>query len=284
MIELALLLLLQPVDTFKDKPGPPPPANPFQDDTGSAYDRYRFGIGPDLGFWTTQLGGTARLDGPTSSGTLIDLVHDLNLPATRGIPIYGGGTPYIPLTMEPRNKTELLLSAEYWSRQWKGSANLSEDVIFGKASFPSGTLVESQFRLASLDLAASFRFDDADYSLVGGFSLMLRGTVADLKISGAAASDRQEFGDIFSGYGLFGEFHPFEFMFVGIDAKWYTAFGDRFDTWMADLRAYAGAEWKFFRLEGGIRYTPYAESSPDGHSLHYDLYGPYVSLSLFLRF
>lgn len=281
MTGLLLLLTLQQVDTFKDRPGAQQAVDTFHDDPPGAY---RFGVGPDLGWWSTRLGGTAKADGTSSSGTPLDLTHDLKLPASRGIPIYGGGTFYIPMSHDEEGWSELRFTAEYWSREWKGSTVLPQKVVYEEATFAPGTAVESRLRLASLDLAASIVAENSVYRLVGGATLLLRGTVADLKITSNTSKGDQEFGDLFWGVGLFGEYRPWDLLLVGISLKGYTTFGSDFEAGQADLKAFAGVEWKFFRLEGGIRYIPYAESSSAGHSLHYDLYGGYVGLSLFIRF
>ena len=104
-----------------------------------------------------------------------------------------------------------------------------------------------------------------------GVSILLRGTLADLKISSATSSGDQEFGDLFWGVGLFGEYRPWELVFVGASAKGYRHVWVRFRSGPGGSRGIAGTEWKFLSLEGGFRYIPYAESSSAGHSLHYDL-------------
>jgi len=281
MTGLLLLLALQQVDTFKDRPGAQQPVDTFKDDSQGAYS---FGVGPDLGWWSTRLGGTAKADGMSTPGTPLDLTRDLNLPASRGIPIYGGGTFYIPMAHDLDGWSELRFTAEYWSREWKGWTVLPQKVVYEEATFAPGTAVDSRLRLASLDLAASVCAENTRYRLLGGASLLPRGTVADLKIASGASTGDQDFGDLFWGLGLFGEYRPWDLFFVGISLKGYTTFGSDFEAGQADLKAYAGVEWRFFRLEGGIRYLPYAESSSEGHSLHYDLYGGYVGLSLFIRF
>jgi hypothetical protein len=282
MIGLVLLLALQPVDTFKDKPGHPQ-TDPSANEIG-ADDRYHFGIGPDFGFWTTHLGGSARVDGTATPGTSIDLIHDLNLPSVRGIPIYGGGSLYLSLEHDQESRSEVLFTAEYWSREWKGSTILSKPLSFGDSTFLAGSPLDSRLRLDSLDLAITYRTEGFIRNVAVGGSLLLRGTFPDLKLSSPTTRADQEFGDLLWGFGVFGEYRPFNLLLAGVSLKGYIPFGDDWDQGMADLRGYVGAEWRFVRLEGGIRYIPYSESSSAGHSLHYDLYGPYVALTLVLRF
>ncbi|MBV8882026.1 MAG: hypothetical protein JO332_18870 [Planctomycetaceae bacterium] len=205
------------------------------------------------------------------------------MPAERGIPIYGGGSVYIPVS-HARNPDEILLSAEYWARQWKSATVLDENEQFGNATYAKGTRVGSAFRLDSFDLALAYRAQDDDGYLRGGASLLLHATGGKLKLSRAGTTEQETFGDLLWGGGLFGELRPQRFFLIGLSVKGYTNFGQDPGTGMADLRAFAGVDWKFLRFEGGLRYMPYAEAGTTDKKMSFDLYGPYVSLSLVWRF
>lgn len=273
MLILALLLILQ--DPFSPQAeGDRPPGF------------YHFGIGPDLGFWSTRFSGSMRVDGESLSGSTIDLCRDLNLSPSKGIPIYGGGTIYIPTSITDRESTEILFSAEYWNAVWAGSTVLADNETLGDHVFTKGTFVESHFHLTQVDLAVGLRKQDAHARLRGGVSLLLHVVEGKLRMEGAGVDTDEHTGSLTWGIGGFGEFRPVDFLLAGASVKGYTdvsSSSSSLDSWGADLRVYTGTEWKFLRVEAGFRYAPSA-SGDGSDSLRTSLYGPYASLSLVLRF
>jgi hypothetical protein len=94
----------------------------------------------------------------------------------------------------------------------------------------------------------------------GGFSLLLHVTEGTLRITGGGAQKEAVFGDLTWGLALFGEVHLLDVGVLGLSVNGYTNFeGGGSTTGAADLRVYAGAAWKFFRLEIGYRYMPFSE-------------------------
>jgi hypothetical protein len=269
MLILALILALQE-NGLPQEEEPLPPGS------------YTFGIGPDFGFWSTRFTGSIRKDGDMVEGTTIDLRHDLDLSPSKGIPIYGGGTITIPTSISGREITTLFLSAEYWNAEWVGSTPLAERESFGNRVFPKGTSVESHFSLTSLDLAIGIRKEDARTFARAGGTLLLHVDDGKLRMKGGGVESDEHVGTLTWGVGVFGEFHPFGPILAGASVKGYMGSSESLDAWGLDLRAYGGFEWKFFRVESGIRYARHAET-PGDESLRYDLYGLYVSLSLVLR-
>ena len=268
MLIIALVLALQePAPVEREEPLPP----------GS----YTFGIGPDFGFWSVRFAGSIRKDGDRISGTTVDLCHDLDLSPSKGIPIYGGGTITLPMSISGREIKELFLSAEYWNADWAGSTVLAETENFGDRSFPKGTSVESHFHLTSVDLAIGVRVVDPRTLARAGGSLLLHFDDAKLRMKGGGGESDEHADSLTWGIGGFGEFHPVGPLLAGTSVKAYVGSSD-LDAWGLDLRAYGGFEWRFFRLESGIRYSRHAEG-PGDESLRYDLYGLYVSVSLVVR-
>jgi len=245
---------------------------------------YEFGIGGDAAYWVPRFDGHFRVDTDSAAGTDIDLLRDLDLDRRRAIPIYGGGSFYLPITVSRTIRNEVLLTAEYWSQEWRGSSVLGAPVSLGDQTFPSGAAVRSRFRLDSLDLAIRGRFDDHTSLFRGGISLLLHGTMGRLEMSSATAEKEGTVGEIIWGFGIYGEVRPSPYAFAGISLKGYTSFGSAWDTNMADLQAYAGGEWGPLRLEAGFRYMPYSGDIPDDGGLRFNLYGPYAALSLVLKF
>jgi len=269
-----------PQPTLRPLPQESPP--PAQDEPRAAMP-HGAGIGPDLAWWMTRLHGHVQADAGSVPGTSIDLRKDLNLPLDRGIPIYGGGSIYVPLSTDPHEHAELILSAEYWTRQWWGSTPLAGDIVFGDATYKSGTTVKSRFQLDSLDLGVTGRLEDLATRLQGALTLLLQGTEGRLRMQSAATTHQEKFGDLTWGLGLAGEWRPLDFFLAGLSLKGTINFGDTANTYEADLRGYVGAEWKYFRLEGGYRYMPYQEGHASSNSMKFDLYGSYVSLSIIFR-
>jgi hypothetical protein len=103
-----------------------------------------------------------------------------------------------------------------------------------------------------------------------------------VRMKGGGVESDEHSGTISWGVGGFWEVHPVGPFLAGASVKGYVGSFEAADAWGLDLRAYAGLEWKFFRVESGIRYARHAETSED-ESLRYDLYGLYIAVSLVLR-
>jgi hypothetical protein len=147
----------------------------------------------------------------------------------------------------------------------------------------SGTTVKSRFQLNSLYLGVTGRLEDPATRLQGALTLLLQGTEGRFRMQSAATTHQEKFGDLTWGLGLAGEWRPLDFFLAGLSLKGTINFGDTANTYEADLRGYVGAEWKYFRFEGGYRYMPYQEGHASSNSMRFDLYGPYVSLSIIFR-
>jgi hypothetical protein len=276
MILLGLLLALQQQDL--EKRTLPPESDPKP---GS---QYHAGIGTDVIWWSARFDAQIRVDSDTSNGSSIDLVHDLKMSSERGIPIYGGGSIYIGAGHEEDPQGELYLTAEYWARTWNGSTTLQSDQVLGGVAFNKGTPVDSHFRLTSLDLGAGARGTNQQLWIRGGGQIYLHGTIGDLQISGAGKRKDVTVGEAMWGLGGFFEYRPWNILMGGASVKGYTDFTGEQRSSMGDLRAYAGVDWKFIRLEAGFRYMPFTESHPSDERFRFDLYGPYASISLSLNF
>src|SRR2546428_11653629 len=147
------------------------------------FDEYHYhaGFGPDAEYWVPRFRGQARVDNTSGTGTSVDLTGDLNLPShAKAIPIYGGGTIYLPVAISQHDKQEVLLTAEYWARGWMGVSVLSNPVVMGDQTFPAGSGVHSHLRLESVDLAIVGRWEDNRSMFRGGLSLALHVVEATL--------------------------------------------------------------------------------------------------------
>lgn len=271
MILIGLLLALQD------------PAVPF-DEPKQHEPGYTASFGTDTEWWSARFRAQVKVDGDLLSGTSIDLVHDLKMSDERGIPMVGGGTITWVTDRSAWHVSELFLTAEYWSRTWNASTVLDSDQVLDDIVFKKGAPVDSHFRLTSLDLGVGLRATSNQW-VRGGGSLLLHAAVGELRIQNATQDKEVTVGDLTWGIGGFVEYRPWNILVAGGSMKGYVSFTDSNQTTLsADVRAYVGVEWTFVRFEAGFRYTPFSEGAGEKETFRYDLYGPYVSLSLWIGF
>jgi hypothetical protein len=244
---------------------------------------YTLGLGSEAEYWFPSFQGHLRRDDSSGSGRTIDLLRDLDLPRERAIPMFGGGSFYVPISVSRNHKDEVLFTAEYWTRQWKAFTVLRDPESLGDQKYSAGAGVHSRFRLDSVDLAIKARFDDDNYEFRGGFAVLLHVLIGRLEMSTPTVEKEVTVGSVLQGLQVFGEYRPLKYAFAGVSLKGYVNLGNGIDTNMADLQSYLGAEWGPVRLEGGFRFLPYSETRSDG-TFRFMLYGPYAAVSLILKF
>lgn len=261
-----------------------PVSPPQQADEFDHPSKVHFTFGTDAAWWSTRFRAQVKEDGDLMSGTSIDLVHDLKLADERGIPIYGGGTITAVTDQTDWHRTELFLTAEYWARTWTGSTVLDSDQVLDDVVFKKGAPVDSHFRLSTLDLGVGIRQTGNDW-MRGGASLLLHAVIGELRMQSGTQEKEVTVGDLTWGLGGFFEYRPWNILALGASLKGYLSFNESTQTTLsADVRVYAGVEWKFIRFETGFRYTPFTEGQGASETFRYDLYGPYVSLSAWISF
>jgi len=267
---MPLLLMLLALQAEQD-----PPASVRSPPAGIPTN---FGIGPELQYWLPRFRGHLGVNGTTTRGSDLRLVGDLNLSDEPAIPMLGGGEIEFVIDRSGNGTSSVILSAEHWGHGWGGDETLSGAESVGNQSFAAGTRVESRFHLSEVTLDASISRQEQAFR--GGLTLSLRAESASLHMDSPSVHADDALPNLFWGGGVFLDLIPAPHVFVGASVKGFT---DNGASGGADLRGYGGAEWGPIRLEGGYRYMDTRIHLASKH-LDYLLYGPYVALSVILRF
>ena len=226
--------------------------------------------------WHLGVGGGAKGDVDNSE---VEFHEDLDVDAPGWVPSLALGL-YAP--EDPAGRGVALV---YDAFATSGEEELDDAEEFEGSVFPAGSVLRSRLRFLTFGVDGTLAGRDvAEETFAWSFSIGLHYLEAELRLSGAAARESEEYGDGNLKFAVGGELRPFSFAFLAGRIAAYTDFfsllaGADSGHYGLDAEVSGGIRLAPLRVEVGVRLLAWALNW-DESQIDLFAYGPFVGLTL----